>query len=125
MVFNRDSSSVDIVVEPFSWKQFFAGFWINPKENPDFAWAFAARFFFILGYFVISPSSCTSSPTTSACSLTGGRRSAPACSALPALATTLISIVLAGWWSDKIGSRKIFIYAATVIMVIGLAIPAR
>ncbi len=43
--------------------------------------------------------------------------------ALSGMATTLISISLGGWWSDKIGKRKIFIYAATVFMVIGLAFP--
>ena len=30
------------------------GFWINPRKHPDFAWAFAARFLLILGYFVVS-----------------------------------------------------------------------
>ena len=121
VLFNRDSSSVGLVVEPFTWKQFLAGFWINPKENPDFAWAFAHGSSSSWATSSSRPSSSTSSPTTSA--FAGGcrrqRRPAQHCRIVP----TLISIVLAGFWSDKLGRRKIFIYAASVIMVIGLAIP--
>lgn len=122
VVFNRDSSSVDLVVEPFAWKQFLSGFWINPKENPDFAWAFAARFFFILGYFVISAFQLYILTDYIGLSLQDAAVSAGLLS-VAGLATTLVSIVLAGFWSDKLGRRKIFIYAASVIMVIGLAIP--
>ncbi|MGO7983427.1 hypothetical protein ACC691_36880, partial [Rhizobium johnstonii] len=54
VLFNRDFSTKNMAVEPWSWKAFFSGFWINPQKNPDFAWAFSARFLFILGYFVIN-----------------------------------------------------------------------
>jgi MFS family permease len=122
VIINRDSSSVGGVVEPWSWKAFFAGFWISPKKSPDFAWAFAARFFFILGYFVIAAynlyilTDYIKMPLEEAATSAG-------LLAMAGVVPTLISIVLAGWWSDKIGRRKVFIYAATIIMVIGLAMP--
>ncbi|RZU66825.1 Na+/melibiose symporter-like transporter [Microterricola gilva] len=122
VIINRDSSSVGGVVEPWSWKAFFAGFWISPKKSPDFAWAFAARFFFILGYFVIAAynlyilTDYIKMPLDEAAASAG-------LLAMAGVVPTLISIVLAGWWSDKIGRRKVFIYAATIIMVIGLAMP--
>ena len=122
VVFNRDSSSVALVVEPFSWKNFLSGFWINPKESPDFAWAFAARFFFILGYFVISAYNLYILTDYIHLSLTDAALSAGLL-AMVGMVPTIISIVLAGFWSDKLGRRKVFIYAATVVMVIGLSMP--
>ncbi|MET0853634.1 MAG: MFS transporter [Microterricola sp.] len=122
VLINRDSSSVGGVIEPWSWKNFFAGFWINPKANPDFAWAFAARFFFILGYFVIAAynlyilTDYLKLPLGEAANTAG-------LLAVVGVVPTLLSIVVAGWWSDKVGRRKVFIYAATVFMVIGLSMP--
>ena len=122
VLLNRDSSSVGGVIEPWSWKAFFRGFWINPKQHPDFAWAFAARFFFILGYFVIAAynlyilTDYLKMPLGEAATNAG-------LLAVVGVVPTLISIVIAGWWSDKIGRRKVFVYAASVIMVIGLAMP--
>lgn len=122
LVFNRDSSSVPMVVAPFNWKEFAASFWIKPKENPDFAWAFAARFFFILGYFVIAAYNLYILTDYIGMSLTDAALNAGLIAVI-GMVPTLISIVIAGFWSDKIGRRKIFIYAATVIMVIGLSMP--
>ena len=42
---------------------------------------------------------------------------------LAGMVTTLVAITIAGWWSDRVGRRKVFIYAATAFMVVGLAIP--
>lgn len=39
--------------EPFSWQRFFAGFWINPREQPDFAWLFATRAIAMLGFYTL------------------------------------------------------------------------
>ena len=122
VVFNRDFPSKDMARTPFSWKGFFAGFWINPKENPDFAWAFAARFFFILGYFVIFAFQLFILTDYIGLGLAEANGSIGLL-ALAGMVTTLVSISLGGWWSDKIGKRKIFIYAATVFMLIGLAFP--
>lgn len=122
VVFTRDNSSVSMVVEPFSWKEFLSGFWINPKASPDFAWAFAARFFFILGYFVIAAYNFYI--LTDYVGL--GLEEAAVTAGLLAMAgmvPTIVSIVITGFLSDKLGRRKIFIYAATVVMVIGLSVP--
>ena len=122
VLLNRDSSSKDATIAPWSWKAFLSGFWINPRRNPDFAWAFAARFLFILGYFVVvafqlyiltdylrlpvAEANATMVPLS-----------------LAGMVTTLVAITIAGWWSDRVGRRKVFIYAATAFMVVGLAFP--
>ena len=122
VLLNRDSSSKDATIAPWSWRAFLSGFWIDPRRNPDFAWAFAARFLFILGYFVVvafqlyiltdylrlpvAEANATMVPLS-----------------LAGMVTTLVAITIAGWWSDRVGRRKVFIYAATAFMVVGLAFP--
>ncbi|MFF1635800.1 MFS transporter [Leifsonia sp. NPDC058248] len=122
VLLNRDYSSKDAVHPPFSWKQFFAGFWISPRTNPDFAWAFAARFLFILGYFVTFGYQLFILTDYIKLSIPAAT-SAIALLSLASLVTTLVSVSLAGWLSDKLGRRKVFIYVASVLMVIGLAVP--
>lgn len=122
VVFNRDFSSKEAVYPPFSWKRFVSGFWINPRTNPDFAWAFAARFLFILGYFVTVTYQLFILTDYIKLSL-GDATAAIATLSIASLITTLVSISLAGWLSDKLGRRKVFIYIASVLMIIGLAAP--
>ncbi|WP_448808256.1 MFS transporter [Agromyces bauzanensis] len=122
VVVNRDRSSKEATVPAWSWKQFFAGFWIDPRTNPDFAWAFAARFLFILGYFVVIAFQLYILTDYIGLSL-GEAQAGMGTLALVSLVPTLAAIVLAGWWSDRAGRRKVFIYVASVVMVIALAVP--
>ena len=119
---NRDWSSKDAAIEPWSWRAFLAGFWINPRRHPDFAWAFAARFLFILGYFVVTAFQLFILTDYIGLSLADANGTIGLL-ALAALVPTFASILVAGWWSDRIGRRKVFIYTASVIMVAALAIP--
>lgn len=119
---NRDWSSRHAAVDAFRWGAFFRGFWINPRTHPDFAWAFGARFLLILGYFVVSAYQLYILTDYIRMSLTAAQ-GAVVTLTLVALVPTLFAIGLSGWWSDRIGRRKVFIYAATVVMVVGLAMP--
>lgn len=121
-VFNRDFSSKDMEVPPFSWKTFFAGFAVSPKRYPDFWWAFAGRFLLILAYQSVqssllyilrdyiglgdAESALLSTPLT-AVMLVG------------ALATAFIT----GKASDRSGRRKAFVMVASLIMAGSLVIP--
>ncbi|KQO96609.1 MFS transporter [Leifsonia sp. Leaf264] len=119
---NRDYSSKDAVHPPFSWRAFLSGFWIDPRTNPDFAWAFAARFLFILGYFVVFAFQLYI--LTDYIGLPVGEANGTMVPlSLAGMVTTVVAVVIAGAWSDRIGRRKVFIYAATVFMVIGLLMP--
>ena len=35
---------------PWSMREFLSSFYVNPRTSPDFAWAFASRFMFVLAY---------------------------------------------------------------------------
>lgn len=122
VIFNRDWSSKNAAVDPFNWGAFFKGFWVNPRKHPDFAWAFFARFLLILGYFVVATYQLYLLTDYIKMTLEEAQ-GAVVTLTLVSLVPTMIAIVLSGWWSDKVGRRKVFIYVASVIMVLGLIMP--
>jgi MFS family permease len=119
---NRDRSSSKLENPPLSARDFLGGFWISPRKHPDFAWAFASRFVFYLGFF--------SSFTLQLYILTdyihlslaaaGAQVGINQAAALPFM---VVSVLFSGWLSDKLGRRKVFIYVAAAIVFAGLAIP--
>lgn len=122
VVIDRDWSSKEAAVEPWSWKAFFGGFWIDPRTNPDFFWAFTARFLLMLGYFVVAAFQfyiLTDYIGMELVDATG----AVVTLTLVALVPTLVAIAVSGWWSDKAGRRKVFIYVASAVMVVGFIMP--
>ena len=122
VIINRDWSSKEAAVESFSWVAFFKGFWINPRKHPDYAWAFAARFLLILGYFVVFSYQLYLLTDYIGMTLTEAQ-GAVVTLTLVALLPTLAAILLSGWWSDKIGRRKIFIFVASAVLVVGMVFP--
>lgn len=119
---DRDWSSKQATVAPWNWKTFLAGFWVNPRRHPDFAWAFTARFLLMLGYFVVAAFNfyiLTDYIGMTLVEATGAVVSLT----LVAFVPTLLAIAVSGWWSDRVGRRKIFIYAASVIMAVSLVMP--
>jgi len=122
VLFNRDFSSKEVAHPPFKWKGFLAGFWISPRRNPDFAWAFAARFLFMLGYFVVFLfqlfilTDYIGLPLDKANATIG-------LLSVAGLVPTLAAVSFGGWLSDRIARRKVFIYAASCFMVLGLLMP--
>lgn len=119
---NKDWSSKDASVEPFRWGAFFRGFWIDPRRHPDFFWAFTGRFLLILGYFVVSAYQLYILTDYIRLPLADAQGAVMTLT-LVAFVPTLIAIALSGWWSDRVGRRKVFIYVATVVMAVGLAMP--
>lgn len=122
VIVDRDWSSKEAAIDPWSWKRFFGGFWINPARHPDFAWAFAARFLLMLGYFVVVAMSFYMLTDYIGMSIEEAT-DATILLTLISLVPTLAAIALSGWWSDKIGRRKVFIYVASVVMAAGFIAP--
>ncbi len=121
-IFNRDFSSGDLEIAPFSWKRLLAGFWVDPRRYPDFWWAFAGRFLLILAYqsvqsyllYILRDYIGVSDADSTALStpLTGVML-------LGALATAFAT----GRLSDRSGRRKVYVIVASLIMAASLAIP--
>lgn len=122
VVVNRDRSSTKIINPPISAREFFSGFWVSPRKNPDFAWAFAARFIFYLGFF--SSFAIQLYILTDYIGLNlkaaGAQVSINNAAALPFM---IVSVLVAGWLSDKLGRRKVFIYIAAAFVFVALLFP--
>ena len=96
----------------WSLREFASAFYVNPKRNPDFAWAFVSRFMFILAYaFVV---------TYQAYYLLDKIGTAEAevphqifLATLAQSAAVVAASLVGGRLSDRIGRRKIFVVAAS------------
>lgn len=122
VVFNREFSSREMPREPFSWRAFFASFWVSPRRYPDFWWAFAGRFFLILAYqsvqsyllYILRDYIGLSDAES-----TGVSTLITAVMLVGALVTTYFC----GRISDRTGRRKIFVFVSSLIMAVSLLIP--
>lgn len=104
----------------WSWRQFAGTFYVSPRANPDFAWAFASRFLLVMAYAFLV--------TYQAYYLLDHIGTAE--EAVPHqiyVATVLQSAVLAtvsplaGRLSDRVGRRKVFVAAAAGMYAIAMA----
>lgn len=107
---------------PFKLGSFLAGFWVDPKKHPDFAWAFAGRFTIYMGYQAIV--------TYLLYILQGyiGLTQAEANQTIARLASiTFVALVFAGvasgWLSDLMGRRKPLVFIAGLFMAAAVAAP--
>ena len=98
----------------WSLREFASTFYVNPRKSPDFAWAFASRFMFVLAYAFLT--------TYQAYYLLDKIGSAEADVPQQIFLGTLVqSVVLVaasligGRLSDRTGRRKIFVLTASIV----------
>lgn len=97
----------------FDLRGFLRGFWLSPRAYPDFAWAWTTRFLINLGnaiallylFFFLKYAVRLPDPETGVFILT----------ALNALAL-LLTVTVGGYWSDRIGRRRVFVCWSGVLM---------
>lgn len=107
---------------PFSLGGFLKGFWISPREHPDFAWAFLGRFAIYMGYQAI---------LTYLLYILQDHIGLSQASANAMIATmsviTFFALVLSGLGSgvlsDRIGRRKPLVFIASLIMGLAVVMP--
>ncbi len=105
----------------FRWVAFIAGFWISPRRYPDFAWAWITRFLVNVGnhlvtlylLFFLTDAVHHKDPAFGVLVLTG----------IYAV-LTLITAVIGGRWTDKVGRRKPFVIASSAIIALAALILA-
>jgi len=120
VAFNPDYPSTKLEREPFSFREFLGTFWVNPVKHPDFFWAFTGRLLLYTGYFAVtglqlylltdyfgveSPESVI--PLLGMLSLVG----------------IIISTVVSGPLSDKVGRRKPFVFASAAVVSLAFLLP--
>lgn len=122
VVINRDADSRALPIGPFSWLAFAKGFWVSPRKHPDYAWAFAGRFVMVLGYqgvqtyqFYILTDHLGLDPVDA-----GG---VAGMLALCSMVTLVFGTLVFGRLSDKLGRRKVFVFTASIVMALGIAVP--
>jgi MFS family permease len=98
----------------WSLREFARTFYVNPRKNPDFSWAFASRFMFILAYAFLV--------TYQAYYLLEKIGSAKAevpqqifLGTLVQSAVVVAASLIGGKLSDRTGRRKIFVLTASIV----------
>jgi MFS family permease len=93
-------------------------FWVNPRKHPDFAFAWVSRFLVVLAMFMFVTfrllylqQDLGLSKAEAAGVLANG--------VLIYTAALVVAGQAAGWLSDRIGRRKVFIWASALIFAIG------
>ena len=106
---------------PFTWAAFARGFWISPRRYPDFGWAWITRFLVNVGnhlvtlylLFFLRDAVGFKNPEFGVLILTG----------IYAV-LTLITAIIGGRWTDKVGRRKPFVIGSSIIIAISALILA-
>jgi MFS family permease len=89
-------------------------FWVNPRRNPDFAWAFTSRFLFVMAYAFLT----TYQAYYLLDHLGSAETDVPQQVFLATLVQSVVLIaasLLGGTLSDRTGRRKVFVVAASGI----------
>ncbi|MCC7128245.1 MAG: MFS transporter [Microbacteriaceae bacterium] len=117
---NPDYSSKSLERKPFNLSEFLSTFWVNPIKHPDFFWAFTGRLLLYTAYFLIigyqlymlqyyfkveKPEEII--PLLSLISLVG----------------IVLAIAVSGPLSDKVGRRKPFVFASSVVVGLSFLLP--
>jgi MFS family permease len=103
----------------WSLREFASTFYVNPRKNPDFSWAFASRFMFVMAYAFLV--------TYQAYYLLDKIGTAKAdvpqqifLGTLVQAAVVVAASVIGGKVSDRTGRRKIFVLTASIVYGVAL-----
>jgi MFS family permease len=107
----------------WSVREFASTFYVNPRKNPDFSWAFASRFMFVMAYAFLA--------TYQAYYLLDKIGSAEAdvpqqifLGTLAQSAVIVAASLVGGKVSDRTGRRKIFVLTASIVYGLALFVVA-
>ena len=104
---------------PFDWREFLAGFWINPRAYPDFALAWISRFMVLVAitltqcYMLFYLQDALHYPD-----LFPGQRAEQGMALLTTVATcaNVACGMLGGMLSDRLKRRKLFAAGAAIVL---------
>ncbi|MBB3872444.1 MFS transporter [Brevundimonas mediterranea] len=122
VLINREPSTAHQPARSFSWIPFAKGFWISPKEHPDFAWAFAGRFTIYMGYQAVAAYLLYILRDYIGLS-DAASNIAIANMAMITLVCLVVSSLASGFLSDHFQRRKPFVIIASLIMGCAMVVP--
>ncbi len=120
---SRDIALPPELREPFALRHFLASFWISPRQHPDFAWAWLTRFLMNLGnalvilyllYYLKDAVQLTDEEAENGVFVLTGAYGL----------CTVLTAVLGGMWSDRLGRRKVFVIASGLVAAAALLLLA-
>lgn len=107
----------------WSLREFASTFYVDPRKSPDFAWAFASRFMFVLAYaFLI-----TYQAYYLLDKIGSAQADVPQQIFLGTLAQSVVLVaasLIGGKLSDRSGRRKIFVFTASIVYGLALFVVA-
>lgn len=106
---------------PFHLGAFVRGFWVSPRQYPDFAWAWAARFLVQLGSAIATLYLLFFLQDRIGLSSNDAQQTQTVLIGLYALGT-MATAVVGGYFSDRSGRRKVYVIEATVVMAVAAII---
>ncbi len=110
-------------VAAFDAGQFLRGFWVSPREHPDFAWVFVTRFLVVLGTaFVTSYLLYFTRDVLGKSPDEAGDTVAAILQAY--IVTLLVFALIAGPISDRVGRVRIFVIIASAVCAVAMGILA-
>ncbi|MDN4615297.1 MFS transporter [Leifsonia sp. F6_8S_P_1B] len=117
---NPDYSSARIEREPFTLVEFLKTFWVNPVAHPDFFWAFTGRLLLYTGYFAVTGYQLFL--LSNYFKVAHPEQIIPLLGML-SLVGIIVSTVIAGPLSDKVGRRKPFVFASAAVVSLAFLLP--
>jgi MFS family permease len=99
---------------PWTVREFASTFYVNPRKSPDFAWAFASRFLFLLAYaFLVTYQAYYLLQKIG--SAEGAVPQQIFLATLVQSAAVVIASLVGGRLSDRIGRRRVFVLTASIV----------
>ncbi len=108
---------------PWSLREFAGTFYVNPRRSPDFAWAFASRFLFVLAYAFLT----TYQAYYLLDKIGSDEADVPRQIFLGTLVQSVVLVAASlagGKLSDRTGRRKIFVLIAAIVYGLALFVIA-
>jgi len=111
---DRGPSDAPAPRERVSWAETLRSFFVNPRQHPDFFWAFVARLVLIVGYWSIVSFQLYILDDYIGLGLDKANELFPLTTAVLGLGI-IVALVPSGLLSDRIGRRKPFVIVASFV----------
>jgi MFS family permease len=105
----------------FHWGRFLRGFWVSPRQHPDFGWAWITRFLMNLGNALLILYLLFYLKDAVHLSDDEAENAVFTLTAVYGLVTVVTAFV-GGWWSDRVGRRKVFVIWSGLIAASALVL---